>query len=159
MSRSIQNSKPRNLNNKSDHLKQTALPQTWKNTNKNSSSPTNVMLKENMDRKIESKRFDDVDGQPADSDDESKDEGLASMTTTKQTIESASYGNKKYIQTTVSNEEHLNLPFGDHILDEKQGCIILFHNINGMKDEKNWYQILSTMKDMNVDIFGFTEVN
>jgi hypothetical protein len=81
------------------------------------------------------------------------------MTTTKQTIKSVSYGNKKYIQTTVSNEEHLNLPFGDHILDEKQGCIILFHNINGMNDEKNWYQILSTMKDMNVNIFGFTEVN
>jgi hypothetical protein len=157
MSRSTQNIKQRKLNNKSDRLIQTALPQTWINKNKNSSSPINVILRENKDKKLEDKRIDDVDGKLVDSDDEFKDEDF--RTTINQPTDSLSSGNKKYIQTTVRHEEHLNLPFGDHILDEKQGCIILFHNINGMKDNKNWYQILSTMKDMNVDIFGFTEVN
>jgi hypothetical protein len=36
---------------------------------------------------------------------------------------------------------------------------IWFHNINGMKDENNWAQIITTMKENNIDIFGFAEIN
>jgi hypothetical protein len=36
---------------------------------------------------------------------------------------------------------------------------ILFHNINGMKDDTNWYQIIATMKELNIEIFGFAEIN
>jgi exonuclease III len=36
---------------------------------------------------------------------------------------------------------------------------IWFHNINGIKDEKNWAQIILTMKENNIDIFGFAEIN
>jgi hypothetical protein len=28
-----------------------------------------------------------------------------------------------------------------------------------MKDENNWAQIIATMKENNVDIFGFAEIN
>jgi hypothetical protein len=44
-------------------------------------------------------------------------------------------------------------------MDKKQGSIILFHNINGMKETKKWYQILATMRELNADIFGFAKVN
>jgi hypothetical protein len=36
---------------------------------------------------------------------------------------------------------------------------VLFYNINGMKDTTNWYQIITTMKELNVDIFGLAEIN
>jgi hypothetical protein len=173
MSRSTRNSKTRNLNNNLDRLIQTALPQTWKNQNQNSigtqikikqSSTTDIKHSKSYGRKMEVGAKDDIDEKSVDSDyaiEEFKDGCLESTAITNQPTGSfsSSVNNNKYIQTTVNQEDHLNLPFGDCIMDEKQGCTILFHNINGMKDNKNWYQILATMKDLNVDIFGFTEVN
>jgi hypothetical protein len=36
---------------------------------------------------------------------------------------------------------------------------ILFHNINGIKDAHNWYQINTTMKELNMACYGFAEIN
>jgi hypothetical protein len=36
---------------------------------------------------------------------------------------------------------------------------ILFHNINGIKEEANWFQILMTMNELKANIFGFAEIN
>jgi hypothetical protein len=52
-----------------------------------------------------------------------------------------------------------NLPFGDNIHEGTDGDKILFHNINGIKDSTNWFQIITTMKELNANIFGFTEIN
>jgi hypothetical protein len=52
-----------------------------------------------------------------------------------------------------------NLPFGDDIHEHTDDQTILFHNINGMKDPSNWLQILTTMRELNIDIFGFAELN
>jgi hypothetical protein len=35
----------------------------------------------------------------------------------------------------------------------------LFHNINGLKDENNWAQILTSLKDLDVTCFGLAEIN
>jgi hypothetical protein len=67
---------------------------------------------------------------------------------------------KQYMQIRLHTDTTTNLPFGDNILDSPEdGTIILNHNINGIKDQTNWYQIMNTMKELNVDIFGFTEIN
>jgi exonuclease III len=52
-----------------------------------------------------------------------------------------------------------NLPFGDDISEPHDGETIIFHNINGIKDMTNWFQILMTMTELNIDIFGFVEIN
>jgi hypothetical protein len=35
---------------------------------------------------------------------------------------------------------------------------IWFHNINGIKDEKNWAQIITTMKENNIDILALQKL-
>jgi hypothetical protein len=52
-----------------------------------------------------------------------------------------------------------NLPLGDNIHENHGGVTILFHNINGIKDIDNWHQIMTTMKELQIDIFGFVELN
>jgi hypothetical protein len=52
-----------------------------------------------------------------------------------------------------------NLPFGDDIMEDTNYDTILFHNINGIKEETNWYQISKTMAELQVSIFGFAEIN
>jgi hypothetical protein len=47
-----------------------------------------------------------------------------------------------------------NLPFGDLITDDSSsGEQIVFHNINGMKDPKNWYQIINSMRENDANIW------
>jgi hypothetical protein len=56
----------------------------------------------------------------------------------------------------------MNKSIGENILDPPKSDnikMLWFHNINGMKDEQNWEQIITTMKENNVDIFGFAEIN
>jgi hypothetical protein len=66
---------------------------------------------------------------------------------------------QQYTQTRLKNTSMSNLPFGDNINDDREGELIIFHNINGMKDPKNWYQILTPMREMEANIFGFAELN
>jgi hypothetical protein len=35
----------------------------------------------------------------------------------------------------------------------------IFHNINGLKDEHNWFQTMHMMKEINASIFGLVELN
>jgi hypothetical protein len=71
------------------------------------------------------------------------------------------HGRKKFTQTRDKTFTSTNLPYGDDIqmTNTDNNEIVLFHNINGMKDTTNWYQILTTMKELKVDIFGFVEIN
>jgi hypothetical protein len=64
-----------------------------------------------------------------------------------------------FTQIKLAIDTTNNLPFGDLIEDSSDGERIVFHNINGMKDQKNWYQIINSMREYNVNIFGFTELN
>jgi hypothetical protein len=67
---------------------------------------------------------------------------------------------KSYIQIPLQTSMMNNAPYGDDIESISDNSeIILFHNINGMKDHTNWYQIMTTMLELNVRIFGFTEIN
>jgi hypothetical protein len=55
-----------------------------------------------------------------------------------------------------------NKAIGTNILtstDSTEQETIWFHNINGIKDERNWAQIITTMKENHIDIFGFVETN
>jgi hypothetical protein len=74
--------------------------------------------------------------------------------TTKSTIK-----HKRYSQFKLKTFETDNLPVGDDIHEQHDGEIFLFHNINGIKDDDNWHQILTTMKELQIDIFGFAELN
>jgi hypothetical protein len=68
--------------------------------------------------------------------------------------------NKKFTQTCMKPFNTTNLSYSDAIMGNKDDSeLVLFHNINRMKDTTNWYQILTTMKEFNVDIFGFAELN
>jgi hypothetical protein len=66
---------------------------------------------------------------------------------------------QRFTQTKIITLYATNLPFGDDIQENADGETILFHNINGMKDSTNWFQILMTMNEINADIFGFAEIN
>jgi hypothetical protein len=52
-----------------------------------------------------------------------------------------------------------NRNIGDSIPNYSEDETIIFHNINGLKDENNWCQILQTMQDLNADTFGMVEIN
>jgi hypothetical protein len=69
---------------------------------------------------------------------------------------------KQLRQTQIAKPENFakeNLPFGDDITTHMEYEGILFHNINGVKDAHNWYQITTTMKELNMACFGFAEIN
>lgn len=51
------------------------------------------------------------------------------------------------------------MAFGDDVYEKFDGVKILFQNINGIKDEANWFQIMTTMMELQVEIFGFAEIN
>jgi hypothetical protein len=52
-----------------------------------------------------------------------------------------------------------NLPIGDDIHEQTEDETIIFHYINGIKEEANWFQLFMTMKELKADIFGFAEIN
>jgi hypothetical protein len=66
---------------------------------------------------------------------------------------------KWFTQSKIIPSNATNLPFGDDIQENTEGETIIFHNINGMKDSTNWFQIMRTMKEINADVFGFAEIN
>jgi hypothetical protein len=66
---------------------------------------------------------------------------------------------RRYTQIKIHNPNTNNLPFGDNIQEPYDSETILFHNINGFKDKTNWFQILMTMYELKVEIFGFVETN
>jgi hypothetical protein len=69
---------------------------------------------------------------------------------------------KQYNQSTIINTNNYyenNLPWGDHAERNTQYEGIIFHNINGLKDTDNWWQILTSMKELNVSCMGFAEIN
>jgi hypothetical protein len=73
-------------------------------------------------------------------------------------IDSANY-KKWFTQICLQSKSTPNIHYGDEIDSSKEFDTILFHNINGMKDTTNWYQVLLTMKELHIDIFGFAEIN
>jgi hypothetical protein len=52
-----------------------------------------------------------------------------------------------------------NLLVGDNIHEDIETEMIYFHNVNEIKEEQNWYQILTKLKELNMDMFGFAEIN
>jgi hypothetical protein len=66
---------------------------------------------------------------------------------------------KQYIQPRLLNLTSNNNSFGDEIHKPSNLETIVFHNINGIKVETNWAQIVVTMKELKVDMFGFAEIN
>jgi hypothetical protein len=66
---------------------------------------------------------------------------------------------KRYSQIRLTQTTMSNMHFGDEIPSSDENDIILFHNINGMKDPTHWFQIMMTMQELNVSIFGFAEIN
>jgi hypothetical protein len=66
---------------------------------------------------------------------------------------------KNLYQIKMKSMHSNNLPFGDDIMEDTNEDTILFHNINGIKEETNWHQISKTMAELNVSIFGFAEIN
>jgi exonuclease III len=65
----------------------------------------------------------------------------------------------KYHQIKLTPMQTTNLPIGDDINEQTNIKTILFHNINGIKEEENWFQILMSMNELKADIFGFAEIN
>lgn len=66
------------------------------------------------------------------------------------------------LQTKIFNPASFqsdNLPFGDNIQSQSDTEGVLFHNINGIKDESNWTQINITMSEINITCFGLAEIN
>jgi hypothetical protein len=59
----------------------------------------------------------------------------------------------------LRTNQQVNESFGNNILSDYKFETILFQNINGIKDETNWKQIIHTMKELNIDRFGFAETN
>jgi hypothetical protein len=66
---------------------------------------------------------------------------------------------KKFSQLKLHTDTNSNLTYGDNVFDEPEHKIILFHNINGMKNDNNWFQIITTMQELNITIFGFAKLN
>jgi hypothetical protein len=66
---------------------------------------------------------------------------------------------RRYTEIKIHNPNTNNLPFGDNIQEPYDSETILFHNINGLKDKTNSFQILMTMYELKVNIFGFNETN
>jgi hypothetical protein len=67
---------------------------------------------------------------------------------------------QKYHQVKLKPMETTNLPIGDDINEDTDFVeTTLFHNINEIKEELNWYQIMTMMKELRADIFGLVEIN
>jgi hypothetical protein len=65
---------------------------------------------------------------------------------------------KRFTQIKIPNYNIGNDTFGDDIQSE-QDEIFYFHNINGIKSDDNWAQILHTLQEHNVTCFGLAETN
>jgi hypothetical protein len=65
---------------------------------------------------------------------------------------------KRLIQIEIPNHNIGNDTFGDDIQLE-QDEIFYFHNMNGIKSDDNWAQILQTLQEHNVTCFGLAETN
>jgi hypothetical protein len=69
---------------------------------------------------------------------------------------------KRYNQSTIINTNGYhenNLPWGDNAETNTQYEGIVFHNVNGLKDIHNWWQILASMKELNVYCIGLAKIN
>jgi hypothetical protein len=66
---------------------------------------------------------------------------------------------KNFHQIKLKPMHTSNLPFGDDIMEDTNYDTILFHNMNGIKEETNWHQISKTMAELKVSLFGFAEIN
>lgn len=123
------------------HLKQTRLKfatQTDKQTEKRDSSAQEAIKRES--------KTEENDNAPNET-----------RATTDKTIKSRN--EKKYLQIKLQHNIDSNDHYGDNIFDHHDHEVILFHNINGMKDDTNWFQIVTTMSELNTSIFGFAELN
>jgi hypothetical protein len=76
------------------------------------------------------------------------------LTTSNQLKDKREFHQIKLIPMQMSN-----LLIGDDIHEQTEDETIIFHNINGIKEEANWFQLLMTMKQLKADIFGFAEIN
>lgn len=66
------------------------------------------------------------------------------------------------MQPKIFHHQLSNQAIGVNILTQTESSdlkTIWFHNINGMKDDQNWAQVITTMKENNINIFGFAEIN
>jgi hypothetical protein len=74
---------------------------------------------------------------------------------------------KDTVQTRISRSDIIEIPnydignntFGNDLQPATHGEIFYFHNINGIKSDDNWAQILITLKEYDVTCFGLAETN
>jgi hypothetical protein len=85
----------------------------------------------------------DIDSLPRDSDNNQWKFFFGNST--KKITKITSSTTKKYSQIKLKVNDTDNRPFGDDIHGNNNGVKIMFHNINGIKDEGNWHQIMTTM--------------
>jgi ribonuclease HI len=85
-----------------------------------------------------------------------KDGEQDTSTTTKNSVQSRiSWSN--FIE--IPNYDIGNNTFGSELQTANEGEIFYFHNINGIKSDDNWAQILITLREHNVTCFGMAETN
>lgn len=83
-------------------------------------------------------------------------------TTTEARDQQTTYSSHKHdtlIQTNIINPTISNFIYGDDIMPTDQNELIYFHNINGIKSDDNWAQILQTLHEHQVTCFGLAEIN
>jgi hypothetical protein len=66
---------------------------------------------------------------------------------------------KKFTQIKFKCNDSVNMHIGNIIPSDNDDETIIFHNVNGIKEEDNWHQILQTMKEMRAAIIGLVEIN
>jgi hypothetical protein len=59
----------------------------------------------------------------------------------------------------IPNYDIGNDTFGDDIQIDNQDEVFYFQNVNEIKSDDNWAQILQTLKEHNVTGFGLAEIN
>jgi ribonuclease HI len=65
----------------------------------------------------------------------------------------------QYPQIEIPDYDNGTETFGDELQSDNQSEIFYFHNINGIKSDDNWAQILLTLSEHRVTGFGIAETN
>jgi hypothetical protein len=94
------------------------------------------------------------------SDTPGNDRALKTTTNTKATgNDEPKRQRQRFKQIKIPNYSIGNENFGDDIQVNDNNEVFYFHNINGIKSDENWAQILLTLQEHNVTCFGLAETN
>jgi hypothetical protein len=155
---------PRNTRNNKQRKKQTVIPETWKRQAPH--SPTTLPFNPSAQNKSETLLHSVIELQPSSTIAHAKNKSTQSrwkaVSKNKQTTRATAafeQPTNKCIQPRLHYFNLSNEAIGNDITSETDYDTILFHNINGIKDESNWAQIITTMKENRINVFGFAEIN